>query len=171
MKDPLLMPSVVSFKNGDLVVYPAHGVGRLESIETQVVSGFELQVFVISFIKNRMTLRLPMTKAKEAGLRSLSAPQDVNLALATLKEKSIPRKGIWARRAQEYEVKIASGHLSAIAEVIRDLYRNGNPTEQSFSERQLYQSALGRLASEIAAIEDIEEGHAIAKVQSILEVA
>lgn len=165
------MAVVSTFKNGDLVVYPAHGVGRLEAIETQTVAGYELQVFVISFTKNRMTLRLPMTKAKEAGLRTLSAPQDVNDAFETLKQKVLPRKGIWARRAQEYEIKIASGRLSAIAEVIRDLYRNGNPAEQSFSERQIYQAAMGRLASEIAAIEDIDENHAVARVEGILQVA
>lgn len=159
------------FKDGDLVVYPAHGVGKVLAIETQEVSGYQCEVFVISFSKNRMTLRLPMMKAKNAGLRSLASPHEVDCALKTLKKPSVSRKMIWARRAQEYELKISSGELTSIAEVVRDLYRGTNQGEQSYSERQVYQSALERLASEIAAIENIEESQAAEKVEDILKAA
>ena len=157
------------FSDGDLVVYPAHGVGRLMSIETQEVAGHELKVFVISFIKNRMTLRLPMMKAQNAGLRTLSAPHEVEAALKTLKKPAVSRKMIWARRAQEYELKISSGTLTSIAEVIRDLYRSTSQPEQSYSERQIYQAALQRLAAEIAAIENIDELQATEKVELVLQ--
>lgn len=165
------MSTTASFKDGDLVVYPAHGVGKLLSIETQEVAGHELKVFVISFIKNRMTLRLPMMKARDAGLRNLASPHEVTVALKTLKKPAVNRKVIWARRAQEYELKISSGQLSSIAEVIRDLYRGENQPDQSYSERQIYQAALQRLSAEIAAIENIEEVHATEKVEQILQAA
>ena len=165
------MLTAPSFKDGDLVVYPAHGVGKLLSIEIQEVGGHELKVFVISFIKNRMTLRLPMIKAQDAGLRTLASPQEVSTALTTLKRPPVNRKTIWARRAQEYELKISSGQLSSIAEVIRDLYRKENQPDQSYSERQIYQAALQRLSAEIAAIENIEEKQAAEKVEQILQAA
>jgi len=165
------MSTTASFKDGDLVVYPAHGVGKLLSIETQEVAGHELKVFVISFIKNRMTLRLPMMKAHNAGLRNLASPHEVNTALKILKKNPVNRKVIWARRAQEYELKISSGQLSSIAEVIRDLYRGENQPDQSYSERQIYQAALQRLSAEIAAIENIEETQATEKVEQILQAA
>ncbi len=160
-----------SFKDGDLVVYPAHGVGKLLSIETQEVSGHELKVFVISFIKSRMTLRLPMMKARNAGLRSLASPKEVMVALETLQKPAISRKMIWARRAQEYELKISSGQLTSIAEVIRDLYRRENQPDQSYSERQIYQAALQRFTAEIAAIENIDEVQATEKVEQFLQAA
>ncbi|AIL13312.1 CarD family transcriptional regulator [Candidatus Paracaedimonas acanthamoebae] len=160
-----------AFSSGDLVVYPAHGVGKVMSIETQEVAGHELQVFVISFSKNRMTLRLPMKKAQDAGLRALSTENEVEKALGTLKKKIKSKKAIWSRRAQEYEMKISSGELTSIAEVIRELYRSGEQPDQSYSERQIYQAALQRLASEIAAIEAIDENQAIARVEEILQAA
>ncbi|MGI4851651.1 MAG: CarD family transcriptional regulator [Janthinobacterium lividum] len=159
------------FSDGDLVVYPAHGVGKLLAVETQEVAGHELKVFVISFIKNRMTLRLPMMKARDAGLRNLSTPLEVDVALKTLRKPAVSRKMIWARRAQEYELKITSGTLTSIAEVIRDLYRSASQPEQSYSERQIYQAALQRLAAEIAAIENIDESQAAEKVESVLHSA
>ena len=165
------MSAIPLFSDGDLVVYPAHGVGKLLAIETQEVAGHELKVFVISFIKNRMTLRLPMMKARDAGLRNLSTPHEVDTALKTLKKPAVSRKMIWARRAQEYELKITSGTLTSIAEVIRDLYRNDSQPEQSYSERQIYQSALQRLATEIAAIENIDESAAAEKVELVLQTS
>lgn len=159
------------FSDGDLVVYPAHGVGKLLSVEIQEVAGHELKVFVISFIKNRMTLRLPMMKAQDAGLRNLSTPHEVDTALKTLRKPPVSRKMIWARRAQEYELKITSGTLTSIAEVIRDLYRSTSQPEQSYSERQIYQAALQRLAAEIAAIENIDESQAAEKVELVLHSA
>lgn len=159
------------FSDGDLVVYPTHGVGRLEKIENQVISGQELQVLVINFQKSRMTLRLPLMKAKHAGLRALSTQTEIENAMSYLRKKIKSTKGIWARRAQEYELKINSGNLSSIAQVIRELYRPSDQSEQSYSERQIYQTALERLAAEIAAVETIAEDQAKSKVENILKVA
>ena len=160
-----------SFNADDLVVYPAHGVGRLLRVETQEVAGSELKVFVISFIKSRMNLHLPMMKAQLAGLRKLASPGQVSAALKNLQKPTVSRKVIWSRRAQEYETKISSGDLLSIAEVLRDLYRGSNQPEQSYSERQIYQVALQRLASEVAAVENIDETAAIEKVEQILQAA
>ncbi len=161
----------LNLKGGDLVVYPSHGVGRLMDIENQSVAGCEIQVFVINFDKSRMTLRLPMAKAKAAGLRNLSSCDEVNAALASLKSRLKPKKGvIWSRRAQEYESKINSGQLHIIAEVLRELHRQGD-ADQSFSERQIYQSALERFACEVAAIENVSEAEVIERVETLLQAA
>jgi len=165
------MSIALNFNAGDLVVYPAHGVGKLLSIETQQVAGHELQVFVINFEKNRMTLRLPMAKAKAAGLRALSSKVDVERALETLAKRGRVKKGIWSRRAQEYELKINSGNLDSIAEVIRDLHRNSSQPDQSYSERQIYQSALERFTSEISAVKAVDESKALDTIQDALKVA
>jgi len=157
--------------DGQLVVYPSHGVGKLEKIEHQLIAGQELQVLVINFEKSRMTLRLPMLKAKNAGLRALSTLGDLDNAFKVLTKKIKVTKGLWSRRAQEYESKINSGDIFLIAEVIRELYRAEGGPEQSYSERQLYQQALDRLSTEIAAVESIEERQAAAKVEDILKAA
>ncbi|MGN6670612.1 MAG: CarD family transcriptional regulator [Candidatus Nucleicultricaceae bacterium] len=156
------------FSSGDLVVYPAHGVGRLEAIEAQKVAGHELTVFVITFEKDRMTLRLPMAKAKASGLRPLSSETEINQAFATLEKSSKVKKGLWSRRAQEYELKINSGKLSLIAEVIRDLHRGDNQSDQSYSERQIYKAALERLSSEISAAHAINEDEVVGRVEASL---
>jgi CarD family transcriptional regulator len=140
------------FSPNDFVVYPSHGVGKIINIETQEVAGFELEMFVISFEKDKMTLRVPTNKATEVGMRSLSAPDVVADAMKTLKGKAKVKKAMWSRRAQEYEQKINSGDLIAIAEVVRDLHRADDQREQSYSERQLYEAALERLTREIAAV-------------------
>lgn len=160
-----------NFSDGDLVVYPAHGVGKLVAIETQHVAGCELKVFVIAFEKNRMTLRLPMAKAREAGLRALSSDIDIEDAYKTLKKKFSVKKTIWARRAQEYELKISSGSLTAIAEVLRELYRKEDQPEQSYSERQIYQSAMQRLAAEVSAVSRCDETEVVKTVEDILSAA
>lgn len=159
-----------AFRDGDLVVYPAHGVGKVEMIETQEVSGFKLDVFVISFNKDRMTLRLPVAKAKAAGLRHLSTTKDMDDALKTLNGRIKIKKQMWNRRAQEYEAKINSGDPVSIAEVVRELHRPEDDQEQSFSERQMYRAALERLVRELAAVESIEEDHAADKIKSILNL-
>jgi len=140
------------FSPNDFVVYPAHGVGKIVSIESQEIAGFELEMFVVSFEKDKMTLRVPTDKAVEVGMRSLSAPDVVADAMKTLKGKAKVKKAMWSRRAQEYEQKINSGDLIAIAEVVRDLHRADDQREQSYSERQLYEAALERLTREIAAV-------------------
>jgi CarD family transcriptional regulator len=163
--------SASSFIEGDFVVYPAHGVGKLLGYESHDISGSALQLLVIAFEKDRMTLRLPMTKAKAAGLRALSSKIDMEQALKTLATKTKQRRTMWSRRAQEYETKINSGNPASIAEVIRDLYRQNSDSEQSYSERQIYQAAIDRFARELAAVEKIDENQAIEKVETFLKAA
>ncbi len=152
----------------DFVVYPAHGVGRVIGIETQTVVGMKLDVYVISFTQDKMTLRVPLQKAKSTGLRGLSGPRIVEDALKTLSGRARIKRTMWSRRAQEYEAKINSGDLISIAEVVRDLHRNTDQPEQSYSERQLYEAALDRMAREFAAIENCEKDEAIARLSQTL---
>jgi CarD family transcriptional regulator len=149
------------FSIGDHVVYPAHGVGRVQGIESQEVAGMKLELYVITFDHEKMTLRVPTAKAKVSGLRSLAEGNVVSQALTTLKGRARVKRTMWSRRAQEYEAKINSGDLISIAEVVRDLHRAENQPEQSYSERQLYESALDRMAREVAAIERIDREAAI----------
>ncbi|MEW6598604.1 MAG: CarD family transcriptional regulator [Pseudomonadota bacterium] len=153
--------SVQDFAAGDYVVYPAHGVGQISGVETQEVAGISLEVYVITFDHEKMTLRVPTRKAKTAGLRPLANTDVVGQALTTLKGRARVKRTMWSRRAQEYEAKINSGDLISIAEVVRDLHRAENQPEQSYSERQLYESALDRMAREVAAIEHIDREAAI----------
>ncbi len=151
----------LEFKIGDFVVYPAHGVGHVAGVETQDVGGMSLELYVVTFDHEKMTLRVPTKKAKTAGLRPLAAGDVVSKALTTLKGRARVKRTMWSRRAQEYEAKINSGDLISIAEVVRDLHRAENQPEQSYSERQLYESALDRMAREVAAIERIDRDAAI----------
>ena len=160
------------FSIGDHVVYPAHGVGQVQGIETQEVAGISLEVYVITFDHEKMTLRVPTRKAKTAGLRPLAAGDVVTQALTTLKGRARVKRTMWSRRAQEYEAKINSGDLISIAEVVRDLHRSESQPEQSYSERQLYESALDRMAREVAAIERIDRDAAITLLhKSLLKAA
>jgi len=159
------------FGAGDFVVYPTHGVGKILGIETQEISGLTLSVFVVHFDKDRMTLRVPLGKAKVSGLRKLSSRKEMDVALTKLKGRSKAKRTMWSRRAQEYEAKINSGDPASIAEVVRDLYRNVGQPEQSYSERQIYQAALDRLVREFAAVERIDEPTAIRRVEQILNAA
>ncbi|WP_116131453.1 CarD family transcriptional regulator [Tropicimonas sp. IMCC34043] len=156
------------FRPNDFVVYPAHGVGRIISIEEQEIAGLSLELFVISFEKDKMTLRVPTHKATEIGMRSLSSPDVVSRAMKTLKGKAKVKRAMWSRRAQEYEQKINSGDLISIAEVVRDLHRTDDQREQSYSERQLYEAALERLTREIAAVSGLGEGDAQKEVDEVL---
>jgi CarD family transcriptional regulator len=157
------------FSPNEYVVYPAHGVGKIVSIEEQEIAGISLELFVISFEKDKMTLRVPTHKATEIGMRALSSPDVILKAMTTLKGKAKVKRAMWSRRAQEYEQKINSGDLIAIAEVVRDLHRNDDQREQSYSERQLYEAALERLTREVAAVEDGDEAAAVKKVDDVLE--
>jgi CarD family transcriptional regulator len=159
------------FVTGDFVVYPSHGVGQILAMETQHISGHELNVFVIVFEKDRMTLRLPVGKARSAGLRRLSTPTEMKAALTRLRGRTRARRTMWSRRAQEYEAKINSGDPASIAEVVRDLYRNAGQADQSYSERQIYQAALDRLVREFAAVEKIDEATAVLKLEALLQAA
>lgn len=159
------------FATGDHVVYPTHGVGRIVETETQTIAGQDLHLFVITFEKDRMTLRLPIAKVKNSGLRKLATRKEMLAALTRLKGRSRARRTMWSRRAQEYEAKINSGDPNSIAEVVRDLYRNAGQPDQSYSERQIYQAALDRLAREFAVIEKIDETTAAQRLEQMLRAA
>ena len=156
------------FTVGDHVVYPAHGVGQVQGIQTQEIAGRQLEVYVITFDHEKMTLRVPTAKARVSGLRALAETGVVSKALTTLKGRARVKRTMWSRRAQEYEAKINSGDLVSIAEVVRDLHRAENQPEQSYSERQLYESALDRMAREVAAIERIDRDAAIVMLNKSL---
>lgn len=156
------------FRTGEFVVYPSHGVGQITAIEEQEVAGFKLELFVVSFAKDKMTLRVPTAKAASVGLRKLADAEIVGKALATLTGRARVKRTMWSRRAQEYEAKINSGDLVAIAEVVRDLYRSEAQPEQSYSERQLYEAAIDRMTREIAVVEEITETEALKKIEGQL---
>ena len=156
------------FRPNEYVVYPAHGVGQIVSIEDQQVAGISLELFVISFEKDKMILRVPTNTAIQIGLRSLSSPDVIMKAMTTLKGKAKVKRAMWSRRAQEYEQKINSGDLIAIAEVVRDLHRSDDQREQSYSERQLYEAALERLTREVAAVDNGDEAAATKRVDDVL---
>jgi CarD family transcriptional regulator len=159
------------FTAGDFVVYPAHGVGKVTTVENQHIAGQKIELFVISFERDRMTLRVPVMKAEGAGLRKLSTRKVMESALLTLKGRARVKRAMWSRRAQEYEAKINSGDPVSIAEVVRDLHRGATQPEQSYSERQIYEQALERLAHEMAAVEKIKPEAATAKLEKLLNAA
>jgi CarD family transcriptional regulator len=156
------------FRTGEFVVYPSHGVGQITAIEEQEVAGFKLELFVVSFAKDKMTLRVPTAKAVSVGLRKLADAESVAKALTTLTGRARVKRTMWSRRAQEYEAKINSGDLVAIAEVVRDLYRSEAQPEQSYSERQLYEAAVDRMTREIAVVDDVTETEALKKIEGQL---
>ena len=156
------------FKTNEWIVYPAHGVGRIVGIEEQEIAGISLELFVITFEKDKMTLRVPTGKSASVGMRKLAEDGIVKRAMETLKGKARIKRTMWSRRAQEYEAKINSGDLIAIAEVVRDLYRSESQPEQSYSERQLYEAALDRMAREIAAVEKLDERGAVQRITEVL---
>jgi CarD family transcriptional regulator, regulator of rRNA transcription len=160
-----------AFKTGDFVVYPAHGVGSIKGVEEQEIAGLKIELFVISFEKDKMTLRVPTAKAEAVGMRKLATPDTVKDAMRTLKGRARIKRTMWSRRAQEYEAKINSGDLISIAEVVRDLHRATGQPEQSYSERQLYEAALDRMARELAAVEQIDEEAAIKRLETALQKA
>ncbi len=165
---PFSAKKLGDFACGDYVVYPTHGVGLIEAIEEQDIAGFTLRLYVIRFEKEKMTLRVPVNKVEEAGLRKLSTRNQIDVALTTLRGRSRVSRAMWSRRAQEYEAKINSGDPVSIAEVVRDLHRNAGQPDQSYSERQIYEAALERLARELAAVEKIETEAATAKLEQVL---
>jgi CarD family transcriptional regulator len=156
------------FKTNEFVVYPAHGVGQILAIEEQEIAGAKLELFVINFMKDKMTLRVPTAKVANVGMRKLSEPALVKKALETLKGRARVKRTMWSRRAQEYEAKINSGDIVAIAEVVRDLYRSESQPEQSYSERQLYEAALDRLSREIAVVQHVTETEAVKEIEGQL---
>jgi CarD family transcriptional regulator len=159
------------FKTGEAVVYPAHGVGRITAIEEQEIAGFKLELFVVSFEKDKMVLRVPTAKAASVGMRKLAEPELVQKALTTLTGRARVKRTMWSRRAQEYEAKINSGDLIAVAEVVRDLYRSEAQPEQSYSERQLYEAAIDRVIREISAVNRVTETEAMKLIEQSLAKA
>lgn len=170
---PVLPKRVVAkaetFREGDHVVYPTHGVGKVERVAAEEIAGHKLDLIHITFDENRMTLRVPVNKARTAGLRKLSTRAQFDEVLGTLKGRARVKRTMWSRRAQEYEAKINSGDPIAIAEVVRDLHRNSGQPDQSFSERQIFEAALERLAAEYAVLEGLEKQPAIDKLIDFLK--
>ncbi|MDP1911488.1 MAG: CarD family transcriptional regulator, partial [Hyphomicrobium sp.] len=156
------------FKTSELIVYPAHGVGRIIGIEEQEIAGISLELFVIEFEKDKMTLRVPTSKLTSVGMRKLAEDDVLKRAMDTLKGKARIKRTMWSRRAQEYEAKINSGDLISIAEVVRDLYRSEAQPEQSYSERQLYEAALDRMSRELAAVDKSDERSAMQRITEVL---
>jgi CarD family transcriptional regulator len=155
----------LGFKTGEYVVYPAHGVGVIVSIEEQEVAGLVLELFVISFEQDKLTLRVPVAKVKSVGMRKLAEEDLVAQALVTVTGRARVKRTMWSRRAQEYEAKINSGDLIAISEVVRDLYRSEEQPEQSYSERQLFEQAMDRMSREISAVNKLTLTEAIQLIQ------
>ncbi|HET7412538.1 MAG TPA: CarD family transcriptional regulator [Pararhizobium sp.] len=153
------------FRTGESIVYPAHGVGQIVAIEEQEVAGHKLELFVIDFEKDKMRLKVPVTKAMTIGMRKLSETDFVDRSLKVVQGRARIKRTMWSRRAQEYDAKINSGDLISIAEVVRDLYRADNQPEQSYSERQLYEAALDRMAREIAAVQKMSETEAVRLIE------
>lgn len=152
----------------DYVVYPTHGLGQVTDVVTEEVAGFELQLYVINFAAEKMTLRVPVGKAQESGLRKISSKDKMQTAVGTLKGRARAKRTMWSRRAQEYEAKINSGDPIAIAEVVRDLHRPPDQPDQSYSERQMYEAAMSRLALELSLVEKIELDAATTKLETML---
>ncbi len=157
-----------AFAEGDYVVYPTHGVGRVLGIEDREVAGFDLKLFVISFESDKMTLRVPVDKVKNSGLRKISSRAKMKAAMTTLKGRARGKRTMWSRRAQEYDAKINSGDPEAIAEVVRDLYRAAGQPDPSYSERQMYEAAVERLAQELALVEKIDRDAAVERLEGVL---
>jgi CarD family transcriptional regulator len=157
------------FKTNEFIVYPAHGVGQIVAVEEQEVAGFRLELFVITFVKDKMTLRVPTGKVSGVGMRKLAEPEAVKKALDILLGRARIKRTMWSRRAQEYETKINSGDLAAISEVVRDLYRSEAQPEQSYSERQLYEAALDRMAREVAVVQRLTESEALKAIDQQLQ--
>ena len=165
------MPKAPTYKTGDFVVYPTHGVGKVIDVLVQEIASHKLELIVITFERDRMTLRVPVEKAATSGLRKLASKKIMEEAMTTLKGRARVKRTMWSRRAQEYEAKINSGDPVSIAEVVRDLHRNVGQPDQSFSERQIYEAARDRLAAEVAAVDKTDVESATEKLEKVLEAA
>ncbi|MGA9867933.1 MAG: CarD family transcriptional regulator, partial [Acetobacteraceae bacterium] len=163
------MAAAETFIAGDHVVYPTHGVGKVERIAIEEIAGHKLELIHITFEENRMTLRVPVAKARTAGLRKLASRDLFDKALDVLRGRARIKRTMWSRRAQEYEAKINSGDPLAIAEVVRDLHRNAGQPDQSFSERQIYENAMDRLGAELAALDQTDKAAAAVKLAEFLK--
>ena len=165
------MPKTPTYKTGDFVVYPTHGVGKVIDVLVQEIAGHKLELIVITFERDRMTLRVPVAKAGTSGLRKLASKKIMEEAMTTLKGRARVKRTMWSRRATEYQEKINSGDPVSIAEVVRDLHRNVGQPDQSFSERQIYEAARDRLAAEVAAVDKTDVETATEKLEKVLKAA
>ncbi len=156
------------FRTGELIVYPAHGVGKIVEIEEQVIAGIKMELYVVDFDKEKLRLKVPTVKAEQVGMRKLSDKPLIEQALKVLNGRARVKRTMWSRRAQEYEAKINSGDVIAVSEVVRDLYRTDRQPEQSYSERQLYEAALDRMAREVAAVKKFDDAQAIEEIEGIM---
>jgi len=161
----------LSFKPGEFIVYPAHGVGKIVAVEKEEIAGMELELYVIDFEKEKMRLRVPTNKCEQIGMRKLSGKDIVEEAMKVLRGKPRIKRTMWSRRAQEYEAKINSGDILSVAEVVRDLFRPDDQPEQSYSERQLFEAALDRMAREVAAVRKVSESQATEEIRAVLASA
>ncbi|MEO0348257.1 MAG: CarD family transcriptional regulator [Pseudomonadota bacterium] len=161
--------SEISFNINDLVVYPAHGVGQICDIETQTIGGTSIDVYVINFERDKMTLRVPVKRVKNCGLRTLATKDEFDNIMTVLSGKAKNRRGMWSRKAQEFESKINSGDLSQIAEVVRDLFKNAGDPDRSYSERVIYENALNRICSEYAAVFNTDIDKATQEISTLLK--
>lgn len=159
------------FESGQFIVYPSHGLGQITGVEQQEIAGMEMRLYVVAFEQDKMTLRVPVDKAEKSGMRAVSSQDLMDKAVTTLKGRARVKRTMWSRRAQEYEAKLNSGDPVSIAEVVRDLHRAADQPEQSYSERQLYEAALDRLAREFAVVEKIEPDAAAKRLEEVLEAA
>lgn len=156
------------FKTGEFVVYPAHGVGQVTSIEEQEIAGMSLELFVINFEQDKLTLRVPVAKVKSVGMRKLAGEDLIAKALLTVTGRARVKRTMWSRRAQEYEAKINSGDLIFISEVVRDLFRSDDQPEQSYSERQLFEQAMERMSRELSVVNKITLTEAVQLIEKNL---
>ena len=161
-------PKKLGFKVNELVVYPAHGVGKIIQIEEQEIAGAKLELYIVDFEKEKLRLKVPTNRAEQKGMRRLSDKTQIESALKVLKGRARIKRTMWSRRAQEYDAKINSGDIMAVAEVVRDLYRSERQPEQSYSERQLFEQALDRMAREIAAVKKIDDDQAVKELEDFL---
>jgi CarD family transcriptional regulator len=159
----------LKFRPNEFVVYPAHGVGKIVDVEEQEIAGTKLELYVIDFEKEKMRLRVPTGKCEAVGMRKLTDRAELDQALNVLRGRARVKRTMWSRRAQEYEAKINSGDIIALAEVVRDLYRSDRQPEQSYSERQLFEAALDRFAREVAAVKKLNEPAAVSEIEEVLE--
>ena len=141
------------FKIGETVVYPKHGVGEIEKIETMEVSNIKTSFYVVKMEQSKLIIRVPLDKKDEVGLRKISSKKIIDEVYSTLMLKPKIRRIMWSRRAQEYEAKISSGKIYELAEVVRDLNKGDDlMVDQSYSERQLFEKAYDRILSEFQII-------------------
>jgi CarD family transcriptional regulator len=165
---PAPAPKKMSFKVGELVVYPAHGVGKISNIEEQEIAGIKLELYIVDFEKEKLRLKVPTNRAEQKGMRHLADRMMIEQAMKVIRGRARIKRTMWSRRAQEYDAKINSGDMISVAEVIRDLYRSERQPEQSYSERQLFEQALARFARELAAVRKVDEDQCIKELEDFL---